>query len=72
MSRTLFLALLLPLLVAECFAQFVLHDQSWTNVFALLDLGVIAVRLALGPQRNDAECGPDCIDCTESLSEGER
>ncbi|MEU4487364.1 hypothetical protein AB0H94_21210 [Streptomyces purpurascens] len=73
MSRTLFLALLLPLLAAECVAQFVLHDQAWTNAFALLGLGVIAVRWALGPQAGEEEqCPADCPKCAESLSGGDR
>ncbi|MFF7895979.1 hypothetical protein ACFZDI_29510 [Streptomyces sp. NPDC007907] len=73
MTRTLFLALVLPLLAAECVAQFVLHDQAWTNVFALLGLGVIAVRWALGPQVGEEErCPPDCPKCAESLSGGDR
>ena len=50
MSRPVFLCLVLPLLVAECIAQFVLHDQELTNLTAVLALGVIAVRWALGPQ----------------------
>ncbi|MFJ2964236.1 hypothetical protein ACIPIC_18295 [Streptomyces collinus] len=71
MSRTLFLSLFLPLLAAECVAKFVLHSQPWTNTFALLGLGVLAVRLYLGPQASEAEqCPPDCLKCAESLSEG--
>lgn len=74
MSRTLFLALFLPLLAAECVAQWALHSQAWTNVFALLALGVIAVRWALGPQTADEaeECPADCPKCAESLSEGDQ
>lgn len=72
MSRTLFLALALPLLVAECVAQFVLHDQAWTTVFALLCFAVIAVRWALGPQAGEEQCPPDCPKCAESLSGGDR
>ncbi|WP_030682086.1 hypothetical protein [Streptomyces cellulosae] len=73
MTRPLFLALVLPLLVAECVAQFVLHDQEWTTVFALLAFAVIAVRWALGPQAADEqECPPDCPKCAESLSSGEQ
>jgi hypothetical protein len=56
-SRFLFYALALPLLAAECVAQFVWHDQAWTTVFALLTLAVIAIRWALGPQADDAEVG---------------
>ncbi|MFJ9858883.1 hypothetical protein ACIRVN_15520 [Streptomyces albogriseolus] len=64
MSRALFLALVLPLLAAECVAQFVLHDQAWTTVFALLAFAVIAVRWALRP-RPVEECPPDCPKCAE-------
>jgi hypothetical protein len=71
MSRTVFFVLVLPLLVAECVAQFVLHDQAWTTVFALLAFAVIAVRWALGPQAGEAEqCPADCPKCAESLSGG--
>ena len=68
MSRALFLALFLPLLAAECIAQFALHDQQWTTVFALLGLAVIAVRWALGSHPDERECLPDCPKCAESLS----
>jgi hypothetical protein len=69
MSRALFLALFLPLLAAECVAAYVLHDQQWTTVLALLGLAVVAVRLALGPQTADERaCPPDCVKCAESLS----
>jgi hypothetical protein len=71
MSRTVFFVLVLPLLVAECVAQFVLHDQAWTTVFALLAFAVIAVRWALG-QRAGEECPADCPKCAESLSGGDR
>ena len=53
MSRTLFFVLVLPLLVAECVAQFVLHDQAWATVFGLLALAVVAVRWALGPRTGE-------------------
>ncbi|WP_158102432.1 hypothetical protein [Streptomyces africanus] len=43
MSRALFRALALPMIVAECVAQFVLHDQQWTVLFAVLILGVCTV-----------------------------
>ncbi|MGW0352414.1 hypothetical protein ACWDX8_38310 [Streptomyces anthocyanicus] len=67
MSRALMYALILPLLAAECWAQFVAHDQRWTTVLALLALGVLAVRYALlGPQTDDEECLPDCPKCRES------
>ncbi|MFF9168284.1 MULTISPECIES: hypothetical protein [unclassified Streptomyces] len=69
MSPILFRALVLPLLAAECVAQFVLHDQAWTTVCALLALAVIAIRWALGPQTDDERCEPDCPKCAESLSE---
>lgn len=66
MSRSLMYALVLPLLVAECWAQFVAHDQQWTTVFAVLALGVLAVRRILGPTETD--CPPDCPKCAESES----
>jgi uncharacterized protein involved in response to NO len=64
-KRSLFLALFLPLLAAECVAQFVLHSQTWTNFFAVLGLGVIGVRYLLGPQSTELECMPDCSKCAE-------
>ncbi|MFD5234875.1 hypothetical protein ACFWJ5_41640 [Streptomyces qaidamensis] len=71
MSRTVFLALVLPLLVAECVAQFLLHDQQLTTLAALLALAVIAVRWALGPRTADErECPADCPKCIESESGG--
>lgn len=72
MSRALMYALVLPLLAAEAWAQFVAHDQRWTTVFAVLALGVIAVRYLLGPQEADEteSCLPDCPKCRES--EGDR
>lgn len=72
MTRTLFLALILPILLAECFAAFVAHDQAWVDVFALLGLGVLAVRWFLGPQEADERCSPDCPKCAESLTGDER
>ncbi|WP_329240538.1 hypothetical protein [Streptomyces canus] len=73
MSRTLLHALALPLLAAECIAQFVLHDQAWTTVFALLVFAVIAIHWALAPRAADEqECLPDCPKCAESLSGGEQ
>jgi hypothetical protein len=72
MSRALFLVLVLPLLAAECVAQFVLHDQELTTLAALLALAVVAVRWALGPQTADErECLPNCPKCAESRSGGE-
>lgn len=68
MSRVLFLALFLPLLAAECVASFVLHNQQWTLVLALLGLAVVAVRWALGSHPDERECPPDCVKCAESLS----
>ncbi|MFF4839249.1 hypothetical protein ACFY2G_04200 [Streptomyces collinus] len=60
MTRRLFLALALLLLAAEAVAQFVFRDQLLTDLFAVLGLGVIAVRWVLGPQADDeAESDPD-------------
>ncbi|MFD7334371.1 hypothetical protein [Streptomyces sp. NPDC059872] len=59
-------ALILPLFAAECWAQFVAHDQRWTTLFALLAGAVLAVRYALGPHTDDEECLPDCPKCRES------
>lgn len=71
MTRSLFLALVLPLLVAECVAQFLLHDQELTDLFALLALAVVAIRWALGPQTaEDQVCPADCPKCAESQSTG--
>jgi hypothetical protein len=70
MSRRLFLFLVLPLLAAECFAQFVLHDQERTTVLALLALAVIAIRWALGPRTaSERACPADCPKCAESGGE---
>lgn len=73
MNRVLMHALILPLLAAEIWTQFVAHDQRWTTVFAGLALGVLAIRYALGPQTDDetAACPPDCQKCRESESLGE-
>lgn len=68
MSRTLLLALLLPLFAAECVAQFIVHDQRWVNVFGLLEMAVIAVRWFLGPQVDEERCPADCRRCAESLT----
>ncbi|MFD5670256.1 hypothetical protein ACFWIK_35835 [Streptomyces anthocyanicus] len=68
MSRVLFRALILPLLAAACVAQFVLHDQQWATVLALLGLAVVAVRWALGSRPDERACPPDCPKCAESLS----
>ncbi|MFD4377693.1 hypothetical protein ACFWPY_39875 [Streptomyces sp. NPDC058527] len=71
MTRHLFLALVLPLLAAECIAQFVLHDQELTTLSALLALAVIAIRWALGPQTaEERACPADCPKCAESESTG--
>lgn len=75
MSRVLMYVLVLPLFAAEIWAQFVAHDQRWTTVFAVLALGVLAVRYLLGPQESDESepCPPDCLKCRESESlEGDR
>lgn len=70
MSRGLMYALLLPLVGAEVWAQFVAHDQQMTILFAVLALGVLAVRWVLGPQ---TECPPNCQKCADSESlEGDR
>ncbi|WP_149552912.1 hypothetical protein [Streptomyces marokkonensis] len=71
MSRALFFALVLPLLVAECVAQFVLHDGRLVTLFALLAFAVIAVRWATLPREAVEECHPDCPKCAESLSGGD-
>lgn len=68
MSRALFRALILPLLAAACVAQFVLHNQQWATVLALLGLAVVAVRWALGSRPDERACPPDCTKCAESLS----
>jgi hypothetical protein len=68
MSRRLMYALVLPLLAVECWAQFVAHDQQMVTLFAVLVLGVLAVRWVLGADAADAECLPDCPKCRESES----
>ncbi|MGX1226886.1 hypothetical protein [Streptomyces ambofaciens] len=69
MSRGLMYVLVLPLLAAEIWAQFIAHDQQLTTLFALLALGVLAVRYVLGPQTAaEADCPPDCQKCRESES----
>jgi hypothetical protein len=70
-NRFLFYAQALPLLAAECVAQFVWHDQQLTTLFALLGLAVAAVGWATLPRQYD-DCPPDCPKCAESLSEGEQ
>lgn len=73
MSRGLMYALFLPLLGAETWAQFVAHDQRAVLLFAVLAVGVLAVRLVLGPTEAEMECHPDCPKCRESESlEGDR
>lgn len=74
MSRGLMYALVLPLLAAEIWAQLIAHDQQLTALFAVLTLGVVAVRYVLGPQTAaEADCPPDCPKCAESESwEGNR
>lgn len=67
MSRGLMYALVLPLLAAEVWAQLIAHDQQLTALFAVLALGVLAVRYVLGPQTAaEADCPPDCPKCDES------
>lgn len=67
MSRSLMYALVLPLLAGEV-AAVVANDNRWATVFALLALGVLAVRYLLGPQAEDEICPPDCQKCRESES----
>ena len=57
--------LVLPLLAAEIWFQFVAHDQQLVNLFCLLALAVLAVRWATAP-RTDAETAED------DRTEGER
>jgi hypothetical protein len=71
MNRGLMYALVLPLLAAEVWAQFVAHDQRLVSLFAVLCLGVLAVRWVLGPQAAEETCPPDCAKCRESESWGE-
>ena len=72
MSRGVFYALVIPLIVAEIVAQFVWHDGQMTALAALLAAAVIAVRWATLPRPAD-ECHPDCPTCRESESlEGDR
>lgn len=66
MSRTVMYALALPLLAAEFWAGLVARDPQWTAVLAVLVLGVLAVRLILGPAETD--CPPACPKCAESES----
>ncbi|WP_461712363.1 hypothetical protein [Streptomyces sp. DSM 41013] len=69
MSRVLMYVLVLPLLAAEVWAQLIAHDQQLTALFAVLTLGVVAVRYVLGPQTPaEADCPPDCQKCRESAS----
>jgi hypothetical protein len=73
MSRALMYVLVLPLLAAEVWAQFVAHDQQFVLLFAVLGLGVLAVRWVLGPTAAETECLPNCPKCRESESlEGDR
>jgi hypothetical protein len=55
-----------PLLTAECFAQFVFHRQDVTTVIAAVLLAVIATRWALGTVYEI--CPADCTKCAESES----
>jgi hypothetical protein len=70
MSRTVMYVLLLPLFAGELWAQFVLDDQQMTMLFAVLCLGVVAVRWVLGPQAENEKCPADCSKCRESEGEG--
>jgi hypothetical protein len=71
MSRSLMYALVLPLLAAELWAQFVAQDQQWATAFAVLAIGVVAVRWITGPETE--ACPPNCPKCRESESlEGDR
>lgn len=75
MSRVLMYVLVLPLLAAESWAQFITHDQRWVLVFAILGIGVVTVRRLLGPQQaaESEPCPPNCVKCRESESlEGDR
>jgi hypothetical protein len=71
MRRKLMFALVLPLLLAECVAQFVFDDQAWTTVFAVLSIGVLVVRWILGdplpPVDWSADPQPDDHDDDESF-----
>ncbi|MFJ7341439.1 hypothetical protein ACIQU3_14240 [Streptomyces sp. NPDC101110] len=72
MSRALMYVLVLPLLAAEVWAQFVANDQRLVALFAVLALGVLAVRWITGPEAD--ACPPNCRKCaeSESLAEGDR
>jgi hypothetical protein len=65
MSRFLMYALLVPLLAAEIWAELVAHDRQLTVVFAVIALGVLAVRWVLGPTADEAPCPRDCRKCWE-------
>ncbi|MFD4764538.1 hypothetical protein ACFWOJ_38785 [Streptomyces sp. NPDC058439] len=66
MSRTLMLALAIVLLIAECVAQFIAHDQVWTAVLAGGAIAVVVIRWALGPQTPaEMACPADCTKCAE-------
>lgn len=69
MSRALMYTIILPLLAAEVWAQFVAHDQQFGTLFFLLALGVLAVRYLLGPQTDEETCPPNCPKCRESWGE---
>ncbi|UUU32032.1 hypothetical protein JIX56_20145 [Streptomyces sp. CA-210063] len=69
MSRGLMYVLVLPLFAAEVWAQFVARDQQLVTVFAVLALGVLAVRYLLGPKTDSEACPPDCEKCRESWGE---
>ncbi|MFH9894398.1 hypothetical protein ACH4OQ_38445 [Streptomyces luteogriseus] len=71
MSRALMYVLVLPLLAAELWAQLWAQDQRLVVLFAVLGLGVLAVRWITGPEAD--ACPPNCVKCRESESlEGDR
>jgi hypothetical protein len=70
MGRPLFYALVVPLLIVECVAQFMTHDQEMVAVAALATLAVVAVRWA-ALSREVRECAEDCPKCVESQSGAE-
>ncbi|MCC8341103.1 hypothetical protein LMJ38_35010 [Streptomyces sp. R1] len=70
MTRHLLLVLALLLLVAECVAQFVAHDQTFTVLFALVGIAAMVVRWAISPQASTEDCPADCPKCRESASMG--
>ncbi|MER7939164.1 hypothetical protein [Streptomyces sp. NPDC094458] len=70
MTRLLFLLdprvfrlIWVPLITAECVAQFVFHRQDVTTVLAAVLLAVIVTRWAL--DRTYEICPADCAKCAE-------